>query len=102
MAAKSPDPLRQAVGRENRKKWRGFTAAGLERLRQSALTRQAWRLSTGPRTVEGKARSANNGRRRQKGQRSSRQLRAEVTSIQELIRSLAAARMAAMDARPEK
>ncbi len=54
-------PARVAAGRRNRAKWRGFSMEGLERLRDTARANQPWHLSTGPRTVEGRRRSARNG-----------------------------------------
>jgi hypothetical protein len=42
--------------------WRGFTAEGLEQLRQAALAGRPWEHATGPRTPEGKARAAANGK----------------------------------------
>lgn len=39
---------------------KGLTPKGRERLRQAALRNKPWRLSTGPRTPEGKARSRAN------------------------------------------
>ena len=63
----SPNPRRVEAGRRNQKKWRGFSADGLRRLRQAALDHRPWQHSTGPRTAAGKARSAANGRIRQKG-----------------------------------
>jgi hypothetical protein len=80
------------AGRRNRLKWRGFTAEGLERLRQAALRTQPWRHSTGPRTAAGKVRSAANGRVRQKGPVSVRELRAELAGLHDLAREMAAAR----------
>lgn len=51
-----PEPLtpRQKAGRENRKKWRGISPEGKEKLRRSALASKPWEHSTGPRTTEGK------------------------------------------------
>jgi hypothetical protein len=48
--------------------------------------------STGPRTEEGKARSANNGRYAQKGDKSVRQIQAGVADIQRMIREMFACR----------
>lgn len=58
-----PEPLtpRQKAGRENRKKWRGISPEGREKLRRSALTSKPWQHSTGPRTTEGKRVSRANG-----------------------------------------
>lgn len=60
----SPNPRRVAAGKKNRLKWPGLTAAGRERLRQATLANKPWLQSTGPKTREGKARSAANGRLR--------------------------------------
>lgn len=46
---------RQQAGRANRRKRKGLTDEGRERLRAAALERRPWEHSTGPRTVEGKA-----------------------------------------------
>ncbi len=43
------------ANRRNRKRWRGHTAAGLDRLRQAALRNRPWLKSTGARTEAGKA-----------------------------------------------
>ena len=68
-----------------------FTSARIEQLRQAALARRPWEKSTGPKTVEGKARSAANGRRRQKGALSVREKRAmasETTALMNAMRQL--------------
>ncbi len=57
-------PARVAAGRRNRAKWRGFSADGLERLREAACRNQPWGWSTGPRTAAGRQQSARNGARR--------------------------------------
>jgi hypothetical protein len=77
-----------AAGKKNQLKWKGFSDEGREKLRQSALINQPWLFSTGPRTVEGKARAAANGKKHQKGTQSIRELRAEVADVQSLISSL--------------
>ena len=53
--------------------------------RQAALVNRPWEHSTGPRTPEGKARVAANGKVRQKGPQSVRELRAELAEFQHLI-----------------
>lgn len=73
------------IGSANRAHWKGFTPAGLERLREAATRNAPWRFSTGPRTPQGKARAALNGRVRQKGELSVRQLRAQVADVGGLI-----------------
>jgi hypothetical protein len=89
----SPDPERVEAGRRNRLKWQGFSSEGLERLRQAALANRPWRFSTGPRTAEGKARSAANGKVRQRGPVSVRELRAELAGFHDLAREMVAARL---------
>jgi hypothetical protein len=78
-------PARVAAGRLNRLLRKGLTAEGRERLRQAALANRPWQHATGPTTAEGKARSALNGRVRQKGELSARQLRAELAEVAELL-----------------
>ena len=73
-----PNPRRQAAGRNNRKKRKGLTEPGRQRLRESTIKHQPWKMSTGPKTVMGRRRSANNGRHSQKGEASIRQLKAEL------------------------
>jgi hypothetical protein len=79
------NPKRIAAGKKNWLKRKGFTAQGLERLREAALRNKPWRKSSGPRTAEGKAKSAANGRVRQTGPRSIRQLRADVAELDSLV-----------------
>lgn len=84
-----PDPRRVEVGRRNRAKWKGFTPAGLERLRQSALEHKPWRFATGPRTAQGRLIVAANGRSRCRGDVSIPQARAEVARANALLADLA-------------
>jgi hypothetical protein len=72
--------------------WRGLTPEGRERLRQAALKNQPWRKTTGPRTPEGKARSAANGKARQKNTMSVRELRAALSEIHGLTMAMASLR----------
>src|SRR5262245_20964648 len=74
----SKNPRRVAAGKLNRLKRKGLSPEGRERLRQAALRHQPWRFSTGPRTVEGKAMAAANGKKRQVGFLTVRELRAEL------------------------
>ncbi len=83
---------RQRAGRLNQLKWQGFTAAGLERLRQAALRNRPSQFSTGPKTAAGKARAAANGKKKQVQALSSRQVKAELSGANALIRSLSALR----------
>ena len=88
----SPNPRRVAAGKANRQKRRGLTPAGRERLRQAALANRAWLASTGPRTPEGKARAARNGKARQKGGQSVREVRRSLAEVVGLVNDMAAGR----------
>src|SRR4051812_15280303 len=90
--AHPPNPKRVAAGRLNRSKRKGFTPEGLVRLRQAALENRPWRFSTGPRTAEGKARAAENGKARQKGPLSLTAIQAELAAYRGLMRQMREAR----------
>ena len=96
MAAASPskpkNPRRVEAGRLNALKRKGLTPAGLERLRVAALANRPWGLSTGPRTPEGKRKSAANGRARQVGPQSVRELRAELAAFHAVVARLRSGR----------
>jgi hypothetical protein len=64
MEIPGPNPRRVAAGRRNRQRWQGFTPDGLQRLRQQAQQNRPWQHSTGPKTAQGKSRSAANWRKR--------------------------------------
>lgn len=93
-----PNPNRVAAGRLNRTKRKGLTPEGRERLRQAALANRPWEHATGPRTAEGKARSARNGKARQKELRSTREVRAEVAELRQLLQEMRQVRGSAIDA----
>ena len=82
------DPKRVLVGRQNRMKWKGLSPQGREKLRQSAQRHQPWRYSTGPRTPAGKAQVALNGKRRQLGIRSVREIKADLAEVRSLLREM--------------
>ena len=92
----SPNPKRVAAGRGNQFKRKGLSPAGREKLRQTALKHQPWRFSTGPRTPEGKAKVALNGKRRQVGPKSVRELRAELSELATLLAGMASNRQMAV------
>ena len=81
-------PRRVIAGKLNRSKWKGLTREGRQRLRQAALTHKPWTRSTGPRTASGKKRSAENGRWRQMGTRSIRQVRSDLNQADVLLETL--------------
>jgi hypothetical protein len=68
----------------------------LERLRASAKVHRAWEKSTGPRTIQGRFRSAQNGRVRQRGELSVRELRAELANVFVITKEMTAARRSLM------
>lgn len=87
-----PNPRRVQAGKRNRMKRGELTPEGRERLRQSAIASQPWRFSTGPRSAEGKARVAQNGKCRQKGPRSVREIRATMAELRTMMSEMQVAR----------
>lgn len=92
-----PNPRRVAAGRANRAKRKGLTAEGRERLRRAALANRPWEHSTGPTTAAGKVQAAANGKRRQLGLTSVRELRAELANLRALAHDMADARGLALE-----
>ncbi len=90
-----PNPKRVAAGRRNRRKWKGLTPEGRQRLREAAHRNRPWEHTTGPRTPEGKAKVALNGKKRQTGAVSRRELRNELCDIHVLLAGMAASRLKA-------
>jgi hypothetical protein len=84
----SPNPRRVAAGRRNQLLRQGLSDNGRERLRASARAHRPWRHSTGPRTAEGKQQSVLNGKLRQKGSRSVRELRRDLAPLRVLLASI--------------
>ena len=91
MAASTPlpNPRRVAAGRLNRGKRGPLTPEGRERLRQAALAGRPWRFATGPKTAAGKARVAENGKRRLGGELSAREVRRQLAALGGLATSMA-------------
>jgi hypothetical protein len=83
---------RIAAGRQNRRLRGPLTPAGRQRLRESALKHEPWKHSTGPRTAAGKFRSALNGKRRQRGEMSVREVRAALADLPALFAAMSKAR----------
>jgi hypothetical protein len=86
-----------AASRLNVTKRKGLSPEGREQIREAILFHQPWRFTTGPRTPEGKARSAANGKVRQKGAKSVREVRAELAEVRGLIKGMAATRKQAAE-----
>ena len=89
MAEEIPSALsnmpRAEQSQQIRRRNRIFTPEDRERRWQSALAHRPWQHSTGPRTAAGKAKVAANARCLQKGEKSVRQLRAELADIETLL-----------------
>jgi hypothetical protein len=76
---------RRIAGRLNRRKRKSLTDQGRRRLRAAIKRYRPWEHSTGPKTPGGKARSAQNGKLRQKGPVSVRELRNELAKVTTLL-----------------
>ena len=83
---------RSLAGRLNRQKRKGLTPEGRHQLRLAALQNQPWRHATGPRTLEGKAKVARNGKVRQRGPHSVREIRTRLAPLRSLLLLLRAGR----------
>lgn len=79
------NPRRVQAGRKNRMKRGPLSLESRQRLRVAAYKNQPWQRSTGPRTPVGKAKVARNGKVRQIGPRSIREIRAYLRDIMRLI-----------------
>lgn len=79
------NPKRVAAGRANRAKRGPLTPAGRERMRQAALANRPWVHSTGPKTEAGKRQAARNGKARQLGPESVREVRRELHDLRHLL-----------------
>ena len=88
----SPSPRRVAAGRRNRALRGPLSPEGRQRLREAARRGRPWRFATGPRTAAGKLRVAQNGRGRQVGEPSVRELRRQVAAVGGLAADMAALR----------
>ena len=84
-AGKVSNPRRVQAGRKNRMKRPPLSLESRQKLRVAAFKNQPWHRSTGPRTPAGKAKTARNGKVRQIGPRSIREIRAYLRNIMCLI-----------------
>jgi hypothetical protein len=87
-----PNPARVAAGRRNRARRGPLTEAGRARLRAAIRRHRPWEHATGPRTPAGRLQSARNGKRRQRGPYSVREMRADLAAVRSLIQAMRAAR----------
>jgi len=89
---RSPNPKRVAAGRRNWLTRRGLTPEGAAKLRHAALAHRPWQYSTGPRTLTGKEQARCNGKVRQKGHRSVREVRQLLAEVEALATEMAVSR----------
>jgi hypothetical protein len=87
-----PNPKRVAAGKLNGIKRGELSAEGRERLRQCAHATRPWEHASGPRTAEGKARSARNGRLRRREHVQSQEIRSLLAELGKLTGEMAATR----------
>ena len=92
MAEKTHEPDAGRVTSRVHELKRKHTPEGLQRLRETALKNRPWQYTHGPRTPEGKAKVAENGRYAQKNAVSRRQMGKEVAEAHNLLTELAAVR----------
>lgn len=71
---------------------RKVTPEAIAKWRAAALKNQPWKHSTGPKTAEGKAQAARNGKTRQLGNYSYRELFAIAKALRQEVRAAAACR----------
>lgn len=99
---KARNPKRVAAGRANRAKRKALTPQGVERLRQAAVRGRPWLRATGPRTAEGKMRSAANGLKRAEGGQSANAARREVAALRDFLAAMIGARQTATPTKSPK
>lgn len=76
----------------NLRKRRGLTPEGRQRLRDAIIFHQPWVDSTGPRSVEGKAKVAMNGRKTKRGYTGVREMQREISAVMAMICQMQTAR----------
>jgi len=69
-----------------------FSPEGLERLRAATLANRPWTRARGPTSAVGRARSAANGQYRQRGEKSRREIQAELAEVLSLIHRMTSTR----------
>jgi hypothetical protein len=88
VSGRSKNPKRVAAGRRNRQRRGVLTERGREQLRAAAYRVRPWQYATGPRTAAGKRQAAANGRQRQRGGKSVRELRGELAGTEAMIKRM--------------
>lgn len=99
---KSKNPRRIAAGQRNGLKRRPWNEADRLRLSRQCHERRPWLASTGPRTGQGKQRSARNGHGRCPDPNSLRQLRADRAAVNRMRRQMAPVHDAIQAARVQR
>ena len=79
------NPKRVIAGRINGPRRRPWSSEDRERQRENALRQRPWLYATGPRTPEGKQRSAANGPHQHRPPGSQRAVRASLADVRMLI-----------------
>lgn len=97
MPKKPSQPAQKIAGQPPSSKSREISEQRRQELREAALARRFWEYSTGPRTPEGKLRSAANGKARQKGKHTVRERQAMLADTLQLMARLSALRRGLAD-----
>ena len=92
MESTNPNPRRALAGKLNFLKRRGLTPEGKLKLQAAIQFHQPWVDSTGPRSVEGKAKVALNGRRTKRGYTGVREMQREISAVMAMICEMQVAR----------
>lgn len=92
MESTTPNPRRVLAGKLNFRKRRGLTEEGRLRLQEATRFHEPWLDSTGPRSVEGKAKVALNGRKTKRGYTGVREVQREISAVRAMICEMQVAR----------
>ncbi|HQZ65195.1 MAG TPA: hypothetical protein PLY87_08975 [Planctomycetaceae bacterium] len=85
-----PNPQRVEAGRRNQRLRRGLTEAGRKSVQESTRLHKPWLHATGPKSEDGKAISARNGRLTAKGYSEVRAAARALSTVHDLIREMRA------------
>lgn len=86
------NPKRVLAGRLNHSKRQGFTADGLQRLRDTIHIHKPWLQTSGPTTAAGKQQCRENGCKTRRGDHGGRALRRQLAETADLIAEMRIAR----------